>query len=145
LISAVLDANALASGAITTGGPLAVIFEAWRIGDLVVYVSAILREEVARTLQKAYFRQRLTPVLAQRFELLMVGRARTVEVLIPVSEVATHPEDDLVLATAVSASVQYLVTGDIQLQKLGSYQGVTILSPRDFLTVLERDRRGRQD
>ena len=30
----------------------------------------------------------------------------------------------------------YLVTGDDKLQKLASYQGVTILSPRDFLDVL---------
>ncbi len=51
--------------------------------------------------------------------------------------VATHPEDDLILATAVSAQADYLVTGDRQLQKLSSYQGVNILSPRSFLEVLQ--------
>jgi predicted nucleic acid-binding protein len=54
--------------------------------------------------------------------------------------VATHPEDDLVLATAVSAHADYLVTGDRKLQRLGSYQGVRILSPREFLAVLAPER-----
>jgi len=55
-----------------------------------------------------------------------------------VSGVASHPEDDIVLSSAVSAAVDYLVTGDRQLQETGSFQGVKIVSPRDFLTLLER-------
>ncbi len=51
---------------------------------------------------------------------------------------ATHPEDDLVLATAVSAAADYLVTGDKQLQRLGGYHGVAIVSPRDFLALLQQ-------
>jgi predicted nucleic acid-binding protein len=50
--------------------------------------------------------------------------------------VATHPEDDLILATAVSARADYLVTGDQQLQGLGTYQDVTVASPRQFLEIL---------
>ena len=30
------------------------------------------------------------------------------------------------------------VTGDRQLQQLGSYEGIAILSPRDFLALLNR-------
>jgi hypothetical protein len=44
--------------------------------------------------------------------------------------VATHPEDDLILATALSGAADYLITGDSKLQKLGTFQSVTILSPR---------------
>jgi predicted nucleic acid-binding protein len=55
-----------------------------------------------------------------------------------VTGVASHPEDDPILATAVSASADYLVTGDRQLQRLGSYRGVSIVSPREFLDLLDR-------
>jgi predicted nucleic acid-binding protein len=55
-----------------------------------------------------------------------------------VSGVASHPEDDFILSSAVAAAVDRFVTGDRQLQKLGSYQGVKTVSPRDFLTLLER-------
>jgi predicted nucleic acid-binding protein len=47
--------------------------------------------------------------------------------------VATHSEDDLILATAVSAEADYLVMGDRKLQDLVTYEGVTIASPRQFL------------
>ncbi len=55
---------------------------------------------------------------------------------VEVHGVATHPEDDLILATALSGQADYLVTGDRQLLNLGSYQGVTILTPRSFLELL---------
>jgi uncharacterized protein len=59
-----------------------------------------------------------------------------VPISITVSGVASHPEDDLILATAVSAQADYLVTGDRQLLALGEYQGVQIVTPRDFATTL---------
>lgn len=40
------------------------------------------------------------------------------------------------LATALSGQAAYLVTGDAQLQRLEAYEGITILSPREFLDVL---------
>jgi predicted nucleic acid-binding protein len=53
-----------------------------------------------------------------------------------VQGVASHPEDDLILATAVSAQADYLVTGDRQLLALGEYQGAQIVTPRAFATIL---------
>ena len=58
---------------------------------------------------------------------------------VEVTEVATHPEDDLILATAVASGAHYLVTGDRKLRTIQSYQGVTIVSPREFLALLERE------
>ncbi len=55
-----------------------------------------------------------------------------------VTKVATHKEDDLVLAAAVSAQADYLVTGDSQLQKLENFGGVAIVSPRRFLDILRQ-------
>jgi predicted nucleic acid-binding protein len=43
-----------------------------------------------------------------------------------------------VLAAAVSASADYLVTGDRKLQRLALYEGVTILSPADFVRLLNQ-------
>lgn len=52
--------------------------------------------------------------------------------------VADDEEDDLVLATAVAGQVPHLVTGDRGLLNLGSYQSITIHSPRAFLELLFR-------
>jgi len=63
--------------------------------------------------------------------------AEVIPVTAELAGVATHPEDDAILATAVSARADYLVTSDKQLQRLGSYAGVTSLAPHDFLIQLE--------
>jgi predicted nucleic acid-binding protein len=55
---------------------------------------------------------------------------------VTVEGVATHPEDDLVLATAVSGGAQFLVTGDHRLLALREYEGVVIVSVREFLALL---------
>jgi predicted nucleic acid-binding protein len=58
---------------------------------------------------------------------------------VKVQGVATHPEDDVILATAVSVKADYLVTGDSKLQQVGVYRGVAILSPRRFVETLKQE------
>jgi predicted nucleic acid-binding protein len=43
-----------------------------------------------------------------------------------------------VLATALSAGAEFLVTGDKELRQLGAYGGTRLLLPREFLTELDR-------
>ncbi len=69
--------------------------------------------------------------------MLLGGQTASTGITAEVHGVATHAEDDLILATAISARVEYLVTGDKKLQELRSYQGVAIVSPREFLDILE--------
>ena len=51
--------------------------------------------------------------------------------------VPDDPDDDMVVATALAAEAEYLVTGDRHLLSLGSYQGVSMLKPARFLEVLD--------
>lgn len=60
-----------------------------------------------------------------------------IDIRVVVSGIATHPEDDLILATAVSGAVDYLVTGDKGLLAVGRHRGVTLLTARGFLEVLD--------
>lgn len=46
--------------------------------------------------------------------------------------VCRDPDDDVVLATAVSGSVDCIVTGDKDLLTLKQFQDVPIVSPREF-------------
>jgi predicted nucleic acid-binding protein len=57
------------------------------------------------------------------------------------SPVLRHiPEDDPILATALSAHVDYLVTGDQRLRdRVPSFQGIPLVSPAAFLDVLNRE------
>jgi putative PIN family toxin of toxin-antitoxin system len=132
----VLDTNILASGAIASRGTLVRIMDAWHNGDFSLIVSLPILAELERAFEKPYFRQRLTAEQCSRFTTLLRRRATFTPIAVQVQGVATHAEDDLILATAVSARANYLVTGDTKLQDLGTYQGVAILSPREFLELL---------
>jgi uncharacterized protein len=47
------------------------------------------------------------------------------------------PKDDPIIAAAVAAKADYLVTGDrAHLLPIGEYQGIRIISPRTFLEIL---------
>jgi putative PIN family toxin of toxin-antitoxin system len=135
----VLDANILASGAIAATGTLSRIIDAWRSGTFSVIVSAPILEELERTFQKPYFRRHLTDKQSSRFMMLLQRRATVSPITVAVHGIATDPEDDRILATAISAKADYLVTGDTKLQRLGTYQAVAILTPRKFVETLEHE------
>jgi putative PIN family toxin of toxin-antitoxin system len=102
-------------------------------------VSANILTELVNTLSDPYFRRRLTTEQIEAAQRLLEEEATRTPLRTRVSRVATYAEDDVVLAAAVSAGVDYLVTGDKQLQRLGIYQSIGILSPRAFLDLLELD------
>lgn len=50
--------------------------------------------------------------------------------------VPLDPKDDAIVATAVKARAEYLVSGDRHLLALGEYEGIRIVTPRQFLDLL---------
>jgi putative PIN family toxin of toxin-antitoxin system len=140
VIAVVLDTNILASGAIARVGTLSKIIDDWRAGIFTVIVSFPILDELERTLRKPYFADRLSTAQKEGFLLLLERQAELAGLTTEVHGVATHPEDDLIVSTAVSAKADYLVTGDRKLQSLRTFAGVTIVSPRDFFDRLEIER-----
>ena len=51
--------------------------------------------------------------------------------------VSRDPDDDVVLATALAARANIILTGDKDLLVHDPYEGVRILSPRQFIETLE--------
>lgn len=141
MIRVTLDTNVLVSGFVgrysNTSTPGALI-RAWRRGLFQLAVSEVLLEEFQYTLEQPYFRQRMTDTEITDAQALLRAEALVVERTVTVEGVATHPEDDRILATAVSAQSAYLVTGDRGLHGVGHYRGVQLLSPREFLDLLEQ-------
>lgn len=141
MIVAVLDANTIVSGMIAFregSTPPATLFRAWRGNRFNMAISSHILDEVERTLMKPYFAGHPDRDIYPE----MVATIRTyasfhaIDKIVP--GIASHPEDDLVLATAVSGHAHYLVTGDKQLLSLEHYEGVKIVSPREFLTMLDQ-------
>jgi putative PIN family toxin of toxin-antitoxin system len=143
MIRAVLDTNVLASGALgLTGGvtPPALLLHQWRAGRFRLIISDYIEEELRKTLAQPYFKRRISSEDRELFLILLTKIAEHVAIRHRVTGIATHPEDDPILATALSAHVDYLVTGDQRLRdRVPSFQGIPLVSPAAFLDVLNRE------
>lgn len=137
---AVFDTNTLASGFVTAGGVGDQILQRWLVGRFELVISGDIIDELIAVFGKPYFRARMTDQQAAENIALLRRRATVVAITVRLSGIASHPEDDLVISLAVSAQVDYLVTGDRRFRdKVGAYEGVTMISPRNFLTMLDAE------
>jgi len=139
---ATLDSNVLVGAMPSRHGPLADLRRAWGDQRYDLIISEHVLEEVARAWQSQYWRQRIPPQIIRYYLDTLRTFAEVVPITARISGVASHPEDDLVLATAVSGDAEYLVTGDKQFLALDAYQSVRIVSPRESLDVLDRQKLG---
>jgi len=72
---------------------------------------------------------------------LILGHA-ALTTLVPAASIgpviAADPDDDEVLACAVSAQAEAIISGDPHLLQLGEYQGIRMLTAVQFLAELAR-------
>jgi uncharacterized protein len=141
MIRATLDTNVLASGVVTRAQTInGQVIQAWRENKYSLVLSEAILTEFSRTLSQPYFSARLAAAQIEATLNLFRSEAIIVPSIVTVASVATHPEDDLILATALSGKAHYLVTRDEKLQeKVQEYKGVSIISPLVFLQRLRED------
>ncbi len=78
---------------------------------------------------------------AEEAELVISAVAKDAEIfsLGPLSSpVCRDPDDDMVLATALAADANAIVTGDKDLLVLQMFEGIPIFSPRECLAFLHK-------
>jgi uncharacterized protein len=138
VIRAVLDANILVSAILVPAGITARILLAALAVVFSCLASDVIVSEVLTTVGRDRVRRRyrVDPSRISQVRDFLESRPVLVPITAIAEGVASHPEDDLILATAVSAQAGYLVTVDRQLLALGQYQGVQVVTPRDFATIL---------
>jgi putative PIN family toxin of toxin-antitoxin system len=134
-----LDANVLAPGFTSHGSASSRLIDLWRSGAFALVLSEHVLQELARTLTDPYFASRLPREEATAILTLISTNATLTELTVDVDGVATHPEDDLVLSTALSGQATILCTRDKQLLRLGFYLTVAILSPGELVARLNSE------
>ena len=140
MISAVLDTNILASGAIKPSSIPGQILKQWRDGKFELIISQHILSELEETLNKSYFRNILKTQDVDDLLELLISDASLTLIITKVAGVATHPEDDLVLATAESGKASFVVTGDHGLQNLKQFKDIKIVSPGTFSEILHTEK-----
>ncbi len=130
----VVDTNIFVSGWLWGGIP-ARLFRLARNYQLIICTSEPILAELETTLGKQKIQVKLQS-LSFTINGLMSGTRELVEVY-PISTINV-PElrdfnDQMILATAIAAEVDVIVTGDRDLLILQEYQEIPIITARDFL------------
>jgi putative PIN family toxin of toxin-antitoxin system len=137
----VLDTNVVVSGLLWQGHPRHLLNLAID-GSVSLFGSPALIDELANTLNFPKFAQRIAQHCATTPSALTVRYAALVTLVAPadVPRVVTEDaDDDHVLACAVAAAADLIVSGDKHLLRIGSaYQGIRIVTAAQATEILAK-------
>lgn len=134
----VLDTNVVASALLWSGSPRALLQVA-REQRIELFTSTPLLMELADILARAKFAAKVAASLLS-VEALVERYAALATVVrpAPIPRVAPDRDDDIVIATAVAAEAEFVVTGDRSLLAIAEHQGVRIVSVSEAMQVLQQ-------
>jgi putative PIN family toxin of toxin-antitoxin system len=131
----VVDTNTLVSGTLWSGNP-GRLLDAIKAGHAALVLTPQLWVEFVEVLNRPKFLHRLrqlgvTPTMLA--DSLRSHVAWTTEAAIALPLALRDPKDLLVLAAAVGAQADLIVSGDDDLVSMNSFEGIAILKARDAL------------
>jgi putative PIN family toxin of toxin-antitoxin system len=142
MLKAVLDTNVIVSSVISKKGAPFLIIHAWQRTHFALIISENIVREVQRVLSTPKVKDtfHLTDSRITRFistlrtnSILVSGRSN-IQGIIP-----DDPSDEMFLAAAMNAGADVIVSGDKHLLNLGKFKSIPILTPRQFLDLLEQE------
>lgn len=130
----VLDTNVIISRFLSPLGSPARIFHLWQSGSFELLVSESILSEYKKVL--SYDRiQRCHKMTAEDMTQAIDGFSQF-SIVVPTGEsltVSKDPDDNKFIECAFFGGADYIVSGDPHLLELIEYQGIQILTPRQFL------------
>jgi putative PIN family toxin of toxin-antitoxin system len=131
----VLDTNVLVS-ALLFKGALSRLVGLWRKGKIIPLISKETFSELMTVLEYPKFsltQEETNSIIKDQ----ILPYFEIVEVVKTVKGACKDPEDDKFISCAISASADYIVSGDKDFCDLRHYKGVKIMNSSDFLKRLD--------
>ncbi|MBL8182780.1 MAG: putative toxin-antitoxin system toxin component, PIN family [Blastocatellia bacterium] len=132
------DTNVVVSGLFWRGNPRRVP-DAARDGIIELYTTATLLKELEDVLKREKFEKRLSAATVTIRELVdgYASLTTVVDVLSVPTVVLRDPDDDEVIACAVAAECELIVSGDDDLLSLKQHKEIRILTSAELLIELQ--------
>ncbi|HSF15134.1 MAG TPA: putative toxin-antitoxin system toxin component, PIN family [Vicinamibacteria bacterium] len=137
MLRVLLHTNQLVNSLLSTQGPQARLVDAWRRRDFILCLAPKQLDEVSDVLARPKIAKKYRTPSGERqafLELLRTNALLFPEA--PAPGVCPDPDDDAILGCASGGAVDYLVTEDGDLLEVARYDGVRMVTEREFLTVL---------
>lgn len=138
---AVLDANVYVSAFLNTQGPPQQIISLWQQQAFDLLTSEPILSEIAAVLRYPHIAALHKLPEAELAQFLALLRDES-HLIVPTQQLSVSPDesDNRYLECAMAGGAEYIVTGDKKhLLPIGTYQGIRLVSPATFLTVLTLD------
>lgn len=138
----VLDTNVVLSALIWRGTPYRLLTAIRREAEAMqLFSSEALLIELADVLNRPHLARPLAAIGRSPADVL-ADYAQAVEVVTPnhVPSVARDPDDDQVLACALAAKADVIISGDDDLLSLSHFQGIPILAAAQAIKTIGKSR-----
>ncbi len=133
-IKVVLDTNVFISALFWKGNPHKIVSLALD-KKISVYTSPDILVELEKVLKRDFDEDRET---IERQISFILEYARVVKPFVEVDVVKDDPDDNKIIACALVAKVDFVVSGDPHLFKIKEVFGIKILKPKEFLDEISR-------
>ncbi len=132
----VLDTNVVASALLWEGAPRRLLHFG-RGDDPKLFTSAPLLSELTDILSRSKFEKKIAASLLSVDQLVdLYAELAALVRPDPVPRLASDPDDDVVIGTALAAKANFIVTGDRALLSLANSEGGRIVSVSDALRAI---------
>lgn len=139
MLKVVLDTNQFVSSLIVKHGIPAQLLQAWYEHLFIMITSREIPQEIERVLYypRIFKKYRLTEEDVKGLIVLIEHEAIVISNTPTITIIKEDPTDNKVLSCALKAEANYIVSGDRHFLTLRQYQNIDIVTPREFLNIIE--------
>jgi len=137
MLKVVLDANIFISFLISHQPPISTILDLWAKGELEVCYSAEILEELEAFLKYPKIRKLVSGLETES----LIDAVKIMGILVVPTkkiEICRDKKDNKYLEVSLESVSKFLISGDKDLLALGEFEGIKIVSPRVFVSLLHQ-------
>lgn len=139
----VVDTNVLISGLFgIKDSPSAQILNAFRNQKIILATSPAILKEVVDVINRDRIIKRTKMSQKERIDFIdkLIERSDVTQGRKLQEAISRDITDDKFLSCAIEAQAEYIITGDDDLLELKAYEGIKIVTPREFIEILSKNK-----
>ena len=138
MIRVVMDTNVIVSSLLIREGNPALIFKMFLLGKIKNSITSEILDEIKEVFERQKITKRMSLVERDFILNALEEFSEKINPRIKLEEITEDPDDNKILECAVAGAVEYIISGDDHLLKRKEFRGIKIVSPAEFVKLMEK-------